>query len=478
MPTIQSIRNDFPILKRMIDGYPIAYLDNAATTQKPTQVIEAISNYYRQHNANVNRGVHTLAEESTQAYEDARHTVAEFIGAKPKEVIFVRNTTEALNLVVYGWGLKHLKKDDEIVLTQMEHHSNIVPWQMVAARTGAKLKFIEVMENGELNLGHRIGKAPCGDIVVDSSKQKEADVASVIQVGGLKNVLTNKTKIVSLVHVSNTLGTINPVAQISKTIKKFNKDIVVMVDGAQSVPHMQVNVGSQIVIPDRLQVGSGIQKKKNGSSISAASRRVKDDIKKMPHIDFLAFSGHKMCGPMGIGVLWGKQKLLEDMDPFLGGGDMIAEVYLNQTTFNQIPEKFEAGTPNVADAVGLAAAMKYLNRIQDSKWKIQEHEEKLTNYFLGKLSEWKEVSILGPKDSNKRGGLVAFEFAGVHAHDIAQVMNSLGIAVRSGHHCTMPLHKHLQVPASTRVSTYLYNTKEEIDRVIKGLEKVKKVFGM
>lgn len=488
------IRSDFPILSRTINGYPLAYLDNAATTQKPRQVVEAIQEYYFNHNANVNRGVHTLAEESTHAYEEARKTVADFIGARPDEIIFVRNTTEALNLVVYGWCLKHLKKGDEVILTQMEHHSNVVPWQMLASRIGIRLKFIAVNEEGELDLGSKIQSTKYPPPLklrragkVQSGIQNANICVENIEVGGLKGLLTERTRFVSLVHVSNTLGTINPVGEIIRQIKKFNKEIVVMVDGAQSVPHMPTNVGTIGRQESRIRnYELGIKENPKQPTFSIPNSQFS-----IHNSDFLAFSGHKMLGPMGIGVLWGRKQLLESMDPFLGGGDMISSVYLDQTSFNKVPEKFEAGTPNVADAVGLAAAIKYLGGIRNLElgiWKekpegatsplqaIQQHEQMLTKYVLERLAEFKEIKILGPRDIEKRAGLVAFEFAGVHAHDVAQVLDSMGVAVRSGHHCTMPLHKHLKVQASTRVSFYLYNTREEIDRVVEGLEKVKKVF--
>jgi len=401
------VKKDFPILARNINGHPLTYLDNSATTQKPQVVIDAVSNYYRQHNANINRGVHLLAEEATRAYEEAREVVADFISAQREEVVFVRNTTEALNLVAYSWGLTNIGKGDEIILTQMEHHSNIVPWQLVAQKTGATIVYLPITTEG----------------ILDTSK--------------LASLLSPKTKIVSLTHVSNVLGTINPVKQICKQVKSFNKNIVCVVDAAQSVPHMPVSV-------------------------------------KDLGCDFLAFSGHKLCGPMGIGVLWGKRNLLEEMPPFLGGGDMISAVYWQKTEYADLPQKFEAGTPNVAGAVGLSAAIQYLQKIGLED--ISMHEKELTRYLLEKLSDFPEVTVLGPSSLENRSGLVSFVFKNVHAHDVAQVLDSVGVAVRSGQHCCMPLHTLLNVSASTRISFYLYNTNADVDQVIEGLKKVRHVF--
>jgi cysteine desulfurase / selenocysteine lyase len=407
MFNVKTVRKDFPILERKINGCPLAYLDNSATTQKPTQVVEAISDYYLNHNANIHRGVHTLAEEATERYRESRQVVADFIKGKYEETIFVRNTTEALNLVAYSWGLNNLKKGDEIILSEMEHHSNIVPWQMIAHKTGALIRYIKITEEGELDTKN------------------------------LSTLLSSKTKIVSLTHISNVLGTINPVKDIIKQTRKFNPSIVCVIDAAQSVPHIPVSV-------------------------------------KDLDCDFLAFSGHKMCGPMGVGVLWGKKKLLEDMQPFLGGGDMISEVYWDKSEYSKLPYKFEAGTANVAGAVGLAAAITYLQNMGMKA--IYEHEKELTKYLVQRLTEFKEIKILGPSDIQKRSGIVAFDFKGVHAHDVAQVLDDVGVAVRSGQHCCMPLHMLLDTLATTRVSTYLYNTRCEIDQLIEGLHKVKTVF--
>ncbi|NMC35419.1 cysteine desulfurase [Candidatus Beckwithbacteria bacterium] len=410
MLDVQKLRQDFPIFQRTMNGKPLVYLDSGATTQKPQQVITAVSNYYQQHNANVNRGVYELAEESTQMYEAARQAVAQFIGAKATEIIFTRNTTESLNLLAYAWGLAHLKTGDEIIVSLMEHHSNIVPWQIIAAQTRAKLLFVGLTEDGELNLGPKPG--------------------------GLNHLLSKKTKIVSLTHISNVLGTINPLAQIFKKVKRFNPNIICIADGAQSVPHMPVNVASL-------------------------------------HADFLAFSGHKICGPMGIGVLWGKEELLETMPPFLGGGDMIKAVYLDKAEYKDLPHKFEAGTPNVAGAVGLKTALEYIQTIGIEA--IASHEQELVNYALAQLKKVTEAIVYGP---DNRSGLIAFSYKGVHAHDVGQVLANDGIAVRSGQHCTMPLHEHLSCLATTRLSLYIYNSKNDIDQLMTSLEKVKKVFSI
>ncbi len=406
-----KLYRDFPILKRKVNGLPLTYLDNGATTQKPNQVIKAVTDFYKQHNANINRGVHTLAEESTQAYEDARDTVADFLKVDSNEIIFTRNTTESLNLIAYAWGLKNLHRDDEIILSIMEHHSNIVPWQIIAKHTGAVIKYINIDNNGELIL------------IGDNS---------------LKSLLSNKTKIVSLTHVSNTLGTINPIEDIAKQIKQFNQDILVIVDGAQSAPHLPVNLSKT-------------------------------------KIDFFTFSGHKMLGPMGIGVLWGRKQLLDSMSPFMAGGDMISEVYLDNTIYNKVPEKFEAGTPNVVGAVGLAKACKYLQDI--GMQNIYQHELKLINYLYYQLTtKFPNIKILGPKDLSKRSSLISFIHPTIHAHDMAEIFNSIGIAVRSGHHCTMPLHNHLNISASTRISVYLYNTLADMDKVVLGIKKAETIF--
>lgn len=402
---VNRIHKDFPILKRKINGHDLVYLDNAATSQKPQSVINSISDYYQNHNANAHRGVHTLAEEATQMYEQARAKVAKFINsAHPEELVFVRNATEALNLIVWSWGKANLKKGDEILLSEMEHHSNLVPWQLLAKEVGAVLKFISFNGNGEL------------------------------EISNLKSQLSNKTKVVSIVHVSNSLGTINPVKEITKMAHEVGA--VMVVDGAQSVPHMKVDVQSL-------------------------------------DCDFLVFSGHKMLGPMGIGALYGRQKLLEAMPPFLSGGDMIRTVSLEEATWNEVPQKFEAGTPNVADAVGLASAIDYLENLGMEN--VRQHEIELTQYALQKMSGITGLKILGPLDPQKRGGVVAFTLEKIHPHDLASILDGEGVAVRSGHHCTMPVHTKLGIPASTRASFYIYNTQNEIDKLINGLEKARRL---
>jgi len=410
LDTIQ-VRRDFPILKREINGHPLVYLDSGATSQKPNQVLEAERNYYEQHNANVHRGAHTLGDEATNLLMESRQATAKFIGASDQEIIFVRNTTEAINLVAYSWGLDNLKEGDVIVTTLMEHHANLVPWQEVGRRTGAKVEVV--------------GLTPDGQVDMDDYRNK----------------LKLHPKLVSFVQVSNALGTINPVAEMTKLAHKVGA--VVLVDGAQAVPHMRVDIG---------EIGC----------------------------DFYAFSGHKMLGPMGIGVLWGKRVILEKMSPFLSGGGMINEVYTDHSTWADVPEKFEAGTPNVAGAVGLMSAIKYLEKLglpaQAGMDNVREHDKQLVAYSIQQLQKIKEIRILGPKDSSQRSGSVSFEYQGVHAHDIAAILDSQGVAVRSGHHCTMPLHNSLGVAASIRASFNVYTTKDDIDALVEALKKVKEVF--
>ena len=402
---VEKIREDFPILKRKINGHDLVYLDNAATSQKPRVVIDSIVDYYSFHNANAHRGVHTLAEEATQMYEAVRGKVAKFINARlPSEIVFVRNSTEALNLVVWSWAKTHLKEGDEILLSEMEHHSNIVPWQLLAKEVGAVIKYVPFDESGQIKIS---------DFGIRISK---------------------RTKVVSLVHVSNSLGTINPIKEMARLAHEVGA--IMVVDGAQSVPHMRVDVRSL-------------------------------------DCDFLAFSGHKMLGPTGIGVLYGRQNILEAMPPFLSGGDMIRSVSLEEATWNDVPYKFEAGTPNVADAVGLGAAIDYLEGLGMEK--VREHEVELTAYALEKLKDISDLVIYGPPDASKRGGLVMFNLKGVHSHDLASILDGDGIAVRSGHHCTMTVHTKLGIPASARASFYIYNTKEDIDKLVEGLERAKRI---
>lgn len=408
MFNVNKIRKDFPILSRKINGYPLVYLDNGASSQKPKQVLAAIDDYYLNHNANIKRGVHILAEEATNLYEGARKTVSSFIGASdPREVIFVRNSTEAINLVAFTWGRKNIDAGDEIITTEMEHHSNLVPWQVLAEEKKAKLKFIPFDNDGFLDLSF------------------------------LENNISAKTKLLTLVHISNSLGTINDVNKICEIAKRKNPNILILIDGSQSAPHSPI------------------------------------DLKKIG-CDFFAFTGHKMLGPMGIGVLWGRKEILNQMPPFLYGGEMIKEVYLDHATWNEIPEKFEAGTPNVGGSVGLAAAISYLNKLGMDN--VRKHELMLTKYALLRLSTIPEIKIIGPKEAESRGGIIAFSFKGVHSHDVAEVLNKYAICVRSGHHCAMPVHEKLNLPATTRISFSIYNTKEEIDILIKALGEVRKIF--
>jgi cysteine desulfurase/selenocysteine lyase len=399
------IKKDFPILKREVNGKQLVYLDSGATSQKPEQVLQAERQYYEQHNANVHRGAHTLGDEATKLYQEARERVARFIGGREDEVIFVRNATEAINLVSYGWGLDILKKDDVIVTTVMEHHANMVPWQEVARRTGAKVEVVGIKDDGTLDMG-------------DYSQK-----------------LKLNPKIVAFVHVSNALGTVNPVREMTKMAHKVGA--LVLIDGAQAVPHMKTDVK---------EIGC----------------------------DFYAFSGHKMLGPMSIGVLWGRKEILDRMSPFLTGGGMINEVSTTESSWAEVPDKFEAGTPNVAGAVGLASAIEYLEKLGMDN--VREHDKGIVEYALEKLKKVTNLVILGTRDSNIRSGSVSFEYQGVHAHDVATILDSEGVAVRSGHHCTMPLHKAMGMVASVRASFNVYTTKEDIDLLVKALGKVKEVF--
>ncbi|HLC60153.1 MAG TPA: cysteine desulfurase [Candidatus Nanoarchaeia archaeon] len=400
----EEIRKDFPILNRKIHkNKQLIYFDNAATSQKPIQVIDAMDSYYKNSNANIHRSIHEIGEEATKLYEGAHEKVADFINADSyQNIVFTKNTTESLNLLAYSLTAK-LKKGDEIVISQMEHHSNFVPWQQLAKQRKLKLKFIKIDEDGNL----------------DKNSVQEN--------------INKKTKIVSLTHVSNVLGTINSIKEIS-TIAHENEAMMV-VDGAQSVPHMPVDVK---------QLGA----------------------------DFYAFSGHKMLGPTGIGVLYGKKELLEEMQPFLYGGEMIREVSFGDTTFNELPWKFEAGTMNIAEAVGLGAAIDYLKKIGMEN--IRNRDKELVDYAMKKLKEIDWIKPYGPKE---RGAVVSFNVSGVHAHDVSQILDSEGIAIRAGHHCCMPLMSVLGLPATARASFYLYNSEKEVDSFIQALYKVKKIFG-
>lgn len=403
---LDRIRADFPILERETrPGVRLVYLDSTATSQKPASVIEAMDAFYRTSNANIHRGVHTLAEEATALYEHSRGHVARFINAAAsQEVVFTRNTTEAINLVARTWAWSALKPGDLIVLTEMEHHSNLVPWQMVAAEKGLTLEFVPMTEDGTLDL------EAYGDL------------------------LSRSPRLVAFTQMSNVLGTITPAHQMVQMAHEVGA--LTLIDGAQSVPHLGVDVQAL-------------------------------------DTDFLAFSAHKMCGPTGIGVLYGKSNLLESMPPFLGGGDMIREVKLRSFRPNTLPHKFEAGTPAIAEAIGFEAAVQYLEQLGMKS--IADHEHAIVEYAMERLEEVPGLRVLGPAPE-KRGGVVSFTFDGIHPHDVAQILDRSGIAVRAGHHCAQPLHERLGIPASTRASFYLYSSPEEVDKLVEGLYEVKKVF--
>jgi len=403
---IKKIKADFPILSHEIrPGVYVTYLDSTATTQKPLQVINAMDDYYRKSNANIHRGIHHLAEEATALYEDARARIAKFINSpSSRQIIFTRNTTESINLVAHTWGKKNLQAGDLVILTEMEHHSNLVPWQLLAAELDLRLEFVPVDDDGLLEL--------------DEYRQ----------------LLNQGPKLAAFTHMSNVLGTINPAETM--TAEAHAAGAKVLIDGAQSVPHFTVDV----------------------QALDA---------------DFLVFSGHKMCGPTGVGVLYGKRDLLEEMPPFLGGGDMIKKVELRSFKANSIPHKFEAGTPAIAEAIGLGAAVDYLQEVGMDE--IAAQEQVVVNYAIERLSEVPGVEVYGPEGKD-RGGVTAFNMEGVHAHDVAQILDGDGIAVRAGHHCAMPLHDKLGIPASTRASYYLYNSIEDVDKLIASLYRVKEIF--
>ena len=403
---VGRIREDFPILKREINGKPLIYFDNAATSQKPRPVIDTIDRYYREYNANIHRGIHKLAEEATVAHEEAREKVAKFINAKrTEEIIFTRNATEAINLVAHSWGRANIGKGDKIILTIMEHHSNIVPWQLLAEEKGAEVEFIKIKEDGTL-------------------RQDE-----------IQELIDDKTRIVCVAHASNVLGTINPVKEIGKIAHR--NGALFLVDAAQSVPHMAV------------------------------------DMRDMD-CDFAAFSGHKMLGPTGIGVLYGKSEHLRTMPPFLGGGEMIKEVHTTGASWKELPYKFEAGTPNIAGAIGLGAAVDYLRGI--GMRSVHDHEKEVTKYALERMGTLGGLVTYGPMDVQHRVGVVAFNLGDIHAHDLASILDEEGVAIRSGHHCAQPLMEFLNIPAASRASFYIYNTNEEIDVFITALEKARKLF--
>jgi len=407
MLNVNEIRKDFPILQRETQpGTRLVYLDSTATSQKPLAVLNSMENYYRRSNANIHRGVHTLAEEATTLYEQAREKIAKFINSpSARQIIYTRNTTESINLVAYTWARVNLKAGDLVILTEMEHHSNLVPWQMLQVERGLELDFIPVTEDGLLDLD------------------------------AYKSLLSRSPKLVSFTHMSNVLGTINPAAEIIRLAHAAGA--MTLVDAAQSVPHLKVDV----------------------QSLDA---------------DFLAFSAHKMCGPTGIGALYGKAELLETMHPFLGGGDMIKEVHLRSFRPNTLPHKFEAGTPAIAEAVGFGAAVDYLSSLGMDHIAAYEHD--ITEYALERLEEVPGLKLFGPS-ADKKGGVAAFTFDGIHPHDVAQILDRDGIAIRAGHHCAQPLHEKFGIPATSRASFYLYNTKDEVDMLVNGIYKVKEMFG-
>jgi len=404
----ERIKADFPILNEQINGHRLVYLDNTATTQKPRVVINALIEYYRKMNSNVHRGLHTLAERSTEGYERTRLHIAKFLSISDSaEVIFTKGTTEAINLVAYSWGEQHIGPGDEIVISDMEHHANFVPWVLLAQRKGAKIRRIPITVCGHLDLSD------------------------------IDNIITERTKLLAISHASNVLGTINPVADLAARAKRFGA--VVLVDGAQSAPHMPVNVP---------ELGA----------------------------DFYTFSAHKMLGPTGVGVLWGRRELFQNMTPFNFGGDMIREVSYERITFNDLPWKFEAGTPNIADVIAFDAALTYLEEIGMDR--IRQHEMTLTRYAIERLSELKGMEIQGPQDAESRGGVISFTDPDIHPHDIATFLDSRGIAIRAGHHCAQPLMRILGKVATARASLYIYNTEADVDALFDALFEMRKYFGV
>jgi cysteine desulfurase/selenocysteine lyase len=406
--SLAEIRADFPVLERRVNGKPLVYVDNAATAQKPASVIEAISSYYRNSNANIHRSMHELASEATELYEDGRARIARFIGARPEEVVFVRNATEAINLVRFTWAREQVTADDTVVITRMEHHSNVVPWQLLCEEKGARLAYLELDGDGRLDLD------------------------------GLDALLgSGSVKLVALAHVSNVLGTINPVAEVSR--RAHEAGAKVLIDGAQAAPQLPVDVG---------ETGA----------------------------DFYALTGHKMLGPTGIGVLWGRRELLEEMPPFLGGGSMIRAVEDHYSTWAALPQKFEAGTPAIAEAAGLAKAADYLDGLGMEA--VRAHERDVTAYALERLGAISGLTIYGPEDAGERGGLVSFTIEGLHPHDLAELCNRDAVAIRAGHHCAQPLMRHLGIPATARASFSVYNGSDDVDRLADALETAKRVFGV
>jgi cysteine desulfurase/selenocysteine lyase len=405
---VETIRKDFPILNQPINGKRLVYLDSTASSQKPLSVIEAMNSYYRDYNANVHRGVYYISEKASAEYEAARKKVGRFINARSwREVIFTRNATEAINLVAFSWGQANIKAGDVIISSEMEHHANLIPWQQLAARTGATVKYIPVDEQGYLDLA------------------------------AFEAMLTPAVKLVAVTEMSNVLGTIPPVDQIIE--KAHAVGALVLLDGAQAVPHMPTDVQAL-------------------------------------DCDFLAFSSHKMLGPTGLGVLWARREILLEMPPFMTGGDMIKKVTLEGCEWNELPWKFEAGTPAIAEAIGLGYAIDYLNQLGMAN--VRQHEIELVTYALERLNEVEGIRLYGPKDPQVRGGALAFTLGDIHAHDIAAILDSEGLAVRAGHHCAMPLHDKFNLPASTRASFYVYNTPDDVDHLVKGLDKVIELMGI
>jgi cysteine desulfurase/selenocysteine lyase len=406
MIDFKKLRSDFPILSRQVHGKRLVYLDNAATTQKPLSVIEAEARFYKQSNSNIHRGIHTLSEEATAQYEETRKKVARLIGASaPESIIFTKSATEAINLVAFSWGRKFLKPGDEILLSAVEHHSNLIPWQMTAQATGAKLQFVPV------------------------------NAAGLLDVTKIDQLLTKRTKLVAMTGMSNVLGTLFPVREIARKAGAVGAKF--LVDGAQSVPHLETRVA---------EIGC----------------------------DFLAFSAHKMLGPTGVGVLYGRPELLEAMDPYQGGGDMILEVWRDRARWNNLPWKFEAGTPNIAGVVGFSAAIDYLNKIGMAA--VRQHDKELTAYALEELCKDPQIPLYGPRNVDHRGGVVSFNYAQIHPHDIGTLLDQEGIAIRAGHHCCQPLMRDLGISGTARASFYIYNDKDDVDALMQALRKAATVF--
>ncbi len=424
---MNKIRDDFPILKRKFKGHSLVFLDSGATSQKPESVIRKMDDYYRSNNANIHRGVYDLSVESTQMVDEARAAIASLIGGNFEEIIFTRNTSESINLVMYSWGKGSIGKGDSIVVTKLEHHSNLIPWQELCREKGAELRVVDVDQYGEL-------------VLEGGTIETIEENGLIVKIGSLKLLLDDSVKMVAFTGQSNVLGTITPVEQMVRMIRDKAKNALILVDGAQMVPHMEVNV-------------------------------------KKLNIDFLAFSGHKMLGPTGVGVLWGRKSVLEMMKPFLYGGDMIGEVKITGASWADLPSKFEAGTPDIAGIIGFGEAVVYLKNIGMTN--IHSHEEELTKYALEKFEELEKeglVDLYGPRDVSRRGGAITFNVKGVHAHDTASILNNFGISVRSGQHCAAPLVTSFGVTAMVRATFYLYNTKEEIDYLVDTIREVPKVF--